>query len=265
MIDALLRDVLLRAPAPALHVNYRYLLAWAQAVGGRILDFGCGEGQIVAAARALGLDVEGADVFYGGSEARRVVEAAGLLGASIREIKDGKLPFEDRRFDLVVSNQVFEHIEALGPALDEVARVLKPEGLLVCTFPTLEVVREAHCGVPFLHRLPRDGRRVEWAARWQRFGFGYDKERKSKAQWAAEAVEWMDRYVHYRRRSENLREFGRRFDVRSMEEHYLAYRLRRKGAAGRLAALLRIPWARAAGCGICRRFNGIVLLARPRV
>ncbi len=265
MSEALLRDVLRRAPAPELHVNYRYLLAWVQAAGGRVLDFGCGEGQVVRAARALELDVAGADVFYGGSDAKRIVEAAGLLGTSIREIRDGKLEFADASFDLVVSNQVFEHIEALGASLDEVARVLKPGGRLVCLFPTLEVLREAHCGVPLLHRLPRDGRRAAWAARWHRVGFGYDKEKKPREQWAAEAVEWMDLYVHYRRRSELLREFERRFVTRSMEEHYLAYRLLRKGAAGRLAPLLRIPWARAAGRGICRLLNGVVLLARRRV
>lgn len=262
MIEGLLRDVLRRAPAPELHVNYRYLLSWAQAVGGRILDFGCGEGQVVRAARALGLDVAGADVFYGGSDAKRVVEAAGLLGTSIREIRNGKLEFPDGAFDLVVSNQVFEHIGALGPSLDEVARVLKPEGLLVCLFPTLEVLREAHCGVPLLHRLPRDGRRAAWAALWHRVGFGYDKEKKPREQWAAEAVEWMDRYVHYRRRSEILGEFTRRFATRPMEEHYLAYRLLRKGGAGRLAPLLKVSWVRAAGRGVCRFLNGIVLLGR---
>ncbi len=261
MSEALLRDVLRRAPAPELHVNYRYLLAWAQAVGGRVLDFGCGEGQVVRAARELELDVMGADVFYGGSDARRVVEAAGLLGTRIRDIRAGKLEFPDAAFDLVVSNQVFEHIEALGPALDEVARVLKPGGLLVCLFPTLEVLREAHCGVPLLHRMSRDGRRAGWAERWHRIGFGYDKEKKPRAQWAAEAVEWMDRYVHYRRRSEILAEFRRRFFTESKEEHYLAYRLLRRGS-GRLAPLLKVPWARAAGRGICRLLNGIVLVAR---
>jgi SAM-dependent methyltransferase len=264
---SLLRDVL-NAPIPGdLHVNYRYMLSWARAVtdlrpGARVLDFGCGDGRVVRAAGPLGLDVVGADVFYGGSEARRDVETAGLLGTSVREIRDGRIDFESGAFDLVVSNQVFEHVEALEPTLAEVARVLKPDGLLVCLFPTREVLREAHCGVPLLHWLERDDRRIAWAARWQRMGFGFDKQKKSPEAWAREAVEWMDRYVRYRPRRDVLARFSRRFQVDPIEEHYLAYRLRAKGAAGGLAPLLGIPWAAAAGRAICRRFNGVVWRAR---
>jgi SAM-dependent methyltransferase len=200
----------------------------------------------------------GADVFYGGSDARRDVAASGLLGTSIREIRDGRLEFPDGAFDLVVSNQVFEHIEHLGPSLAELARVLRPDGTLVCLFPTREVLREAHCGVPFLHWMERDARRVAWAERWYWAGNSYDREKKTPQAWAREAVEWMDRYVHYRGRSEVRAAFAQRFRVEPMEEHYLAYRLRQKGAIGRLWPVLGIPWAAAAGRAICRRFNGVV-------
>ena len=48
----------------------------------RILDFGCGAGRLVAEGRAEGLDIWGADVYYGGSSTRREAEAAGLLGTA---------------------------------------------------------------------------------------------------------------------------------------------------------------------------------------
>lgn len=264
---SLLRDVLGAATPADLHVNYRYMLAWAgttaaRIAGARILDFGCGDGRVVRAARAAGWDVVGADVFYGGSDARREAEAAGLLGTSVREIQDGRLDFPDGAFDLILSNQVIEHVEALGPTLGELARVLKPGGTLVCLFPTREVVREAHCGVPFLHWMDRGAERAAWAARWHWAGNSHDREKRTPEDWARTAVDWMDRYVRYRRRSELLREFGRRFRVTSMEEHYLAFRLRQKRGLGRLWPVLGIPWAAAAGRLICRRFNGVVWRAR---
>lgn len=243
MLSELLRRVLAVPSEPAeLHVNYRYLLAWARAVGGRILDFGCGDGQVVRAGRARGLDILGADVKEGVDH----------------RIRDNRLPFDDRSFDLVLANQVVEHLEALEDSLEEVARVLKPGGLLVCLFPTSEVLREAHCGVPFLHWLPK-GARVGWAALWHPIGFSFEKGTKPAARWAAEAVDWMDRHVHYRRRADVLRAFGRRFDVLPAEEHYLAYRLRR------WAPFLRIPWARAGSRVVCRRLNGMVLVGRRRL
>lgn len=230
-----------------LHVHYRYLLDWARRAGpgARILDFGCGQGQVVKAARAEGLDLVGADVkpeFEG-----------------VHEIRDDRLPFEDRRFDLVLSNQVFEHVPSLERSLDEVARVLKPGGRLVCLFPTAEVLREAHCGVPFLHWLPRGWRRTSYAALWHRWGHSFDKDRKPAAAWAAEAVEWMDRFVFYRRRADVLRAFARRFGMSEIEEQYLAFRW------PRWAPLWRIPWARAAGRALCRRLNGVVLAGCRRV
>ncbi len=263
----LLRDVLAASLPPALgslHVNYRYLLGWSQALaerrsGMRLLDFGCGPGQLVEAAMTLGLDARGADVFYGGEKDRQEVVARGLLGNVVREIRDGRIPFDDATFDLVVSNQVFEHVEDLDGTLAEVRRVMKPDGMLVALFPTREVVREAHCGVPFLHWRPR-GERVAHALRWSRWGSGFEKEKKSAEDWAREAVAWVDRYVFYRTRSETLRSFEKAFAITAAEEHYLAYRLPWRP----LAPLLRVPWAREASRLVCRRFNGAVLTARKR-
>lgn len=226
-----------------LHVHYRYLLAWARR-GGRTLDFGCGDGLVVRTGRAEGLDIHGADP---------------RPGPGIEEIRDGRLPYPDGHFDLVVSNQVLEHVERLDSAVDELARVLKPGGRLLALFPTAEVLREAHCGVPFLHWLPRRPARVAYAALWHPIGFSFEKGAKPASRWAAEAVEWMDRNVFYRRRADVLRELGRRFDVAPIEEDYLAFRFRR------WAPLLRIPWAREGGRLLCRRLNGVVLLGRRRL
>lgn len=257
----LMRDVLsdsLPAAAGALHVNYRYMLSWARAAtarrpSARILDFGCGDGRVVETGRGLGLDLQGADVFYGGENDRERAARSGLLGSFVHEIRGGRIPFADGSFDLVLSNQVLEHVEDLEAALREVSRILKQDGAFVCLFPTREVIREAHCGVPLLHWLPKGSpRRARWAALWHGIGSGFDKEKKTRAQWAREAVAWMDRYVTYRRRADLLRTFGRLFRFVPAEEHYLAYRFGWKSFA---------PLFRGASRLACRRLNGTVLAA----
>jgi 2-polyprenyl-3-methyl-5-hydroxy-6-metoxy-1,4-benzoquinol methylase len=91
----------------------------------RILDFGCGAGAVVAAGRAAGLDMFGADVFFQGSSgSREEAERAGLLKTAIHEVRDGRLDFEDGAFDLVTNNQVMEHVEDLDATLGELHRVL---------------------------------------------------------------------------------------------------------------------------------------------
>ena len=44
------------------------------------------------------------------------------------------LPFTDRSFDLIISNNVFDHIIELSKALEECYRVLQPGGQVVITF-----------------------------------------------------------------------------------------------------------------------------------
>jgi SAM-dependent methyltransferase len=244
------------------------MLSWAAALASRrprarILDFGCGDGKVVEAARNLGLELYGADVFYQGPEEREKILKSGLLGTLVREIRDGRIPFEDETFDLILSNQVFEHVEDLDPTIAELSRVLKRSGLLVCLFPTREVVREAHCGVPFLHWLPKGARGRRAYAELRSFaGFSFDKEKKARRQWASDAVEWVDRYVFYRRRAELLRSLERAFRWEPIEDHYLSYRLAHEGGRGALGPLLRIPWVREAARAFCRRFNGTAILAR---
>src|SRR5207249_10832544 len=70
-----------------------------------ILDFGCGEGQVVEQARSLGLEFYGADVFYEGEEDRKKVAASGLLGTVVREIRAGKIPL-DRKSTRLNSSHV---------------------------------------------------------------------------------------------------------------------------------------------------------------
>ena len=107
--------------------------------GGRVLDLGCGEGQIARALAATGCAVVGADPTPG-QIAAAVDRSEGPEGAvdpatdrsSPRYVRAGaeSLPFADRSFDAVVVALVLEHLDDLDGTLAEIARVLGPGGRL---------------------------------------------------------------------------------------------------------------------------------------
>ncbi len=73
----------------------------------RILDFGCGAGRTIKSLRALG---------YANAYGYDVGDGRTLLGVERDRVCVGsllnlRLPYEDNSFDLVVSDQVFEHVQ----------------------------------------------------------------------------------------------------------------------------------------------------------
>src|ERR1019366_9228148 len=62
--------------------------------------------------------------------------------------------FADCYFDLVVNNQVLEHVDDLDGVLREIHRVVKPGGQVLSIFPSRDVFREGHIGIPFAHWFP---------------------------------------------------------------------------------------------------------------
>jgi SAM-dependent methyltransferase len=91
----------------------------------RVLDVGCGEGQIARLATKVGAStVVGVDPTWSQvAEGRR---RGG--GPHYARAEAARLPFADASFDAVVACLVFEHIESVDDALAEVGRVLEPGG-----------------------------------------------------------------------------------------------------------------------------------------
>jgi 2-polyprenyl-6-hydroxyphenyl methylase/3-demethylubiquinone-9 3-methyltransferase len=93
--------------------------------GLRVLDLGCGKGRFARRLAQGGAKVVGLDV------SRGMLEAAAGAGLPCLVASARRLPFPDRAFDAVVAVEVFEHLGAIGTALDEARRVLRPGGRLV--------------------------------------------------------------------------------------------------------------------------------------
>lgn len=67
----------------------------------------------------------------------RVLDEAGIPHETkLIQRGEANLPFEDEFFDIIVSFYALEHIQPLGPYLDEISRILKPGGKLVGGIPS---------------------------------------------------------------------------------------------------------------------------------
>jgi ubiquinone/menaquinone biosynthesis C-methylase UbiE len=96
----------------------------------RILDWGCGWGQMTHLLRERGLDVTAFDYRpEQPQEGWRPLERYPDVEAYISH-DPVKLPFEDDSFDAVLSLGVLEHVARPGDSLDELRRVLRPGGTL---------------------------------------------------------------------------------------------------------------------------------------
>lgn len=102
--------------------------------GARILDVGCGPGELVLRLRQEGYDALGVDIAPGMvEEAIRLLHSAGFADAaervSVGDIEH--LRFPDATFDAVIAAGVIEYQAGDAEALREMRRVLKPGGCLI--------------------------------------------------------------------------------------------------------------------------------------
>lgn len=197
---------------------------------GRILtalDFGCGNGRMITRSLEGGFgDFWGADTYYGEGEifAHDGDTVPTATRQRIKLLMPGEsLPFEDNTFDFVCSNQVFEHVADLQETVRELARVTRPGGTHVHLFPTLELIKEAHLGVPLIHRLPL-AKREAWARRFYSRAY-YAKETASFDEWWKSMGSFLAEHTYYRPSAEYDKAFGQHFRVTHVERQKLAFHL----------------------------------------
>ena len=113
---------------------HRYHFTAPLVAGLDVLDVACGEGYGSALLATRAATVIGADI------AQTAVDHAGARYAAVanlgfRQADCAALPFAAASFDAVVSFETIEHIVAQEPFLDEIRRVLRPDGLLILSCP----------------------------------------------------------------------------------------------------------------------------------
>jgi SAM-dependent methyltransferase len=141
----------------------------------RVLDIGCGTGDVMAALAGRGPQVVGYDISSGIVEKARArfrgqptvtLECANLVDA----------PIEHGPYDLVTSVTVLQHQvddHALGAVLTKVSHELKPEGRIV----VLEVVLPEGAAGELAEDYVRPRTRSEWLAHFESAGLQLEFER----------------------------------------------------------------------------------------
>jgi SAM-dependent methyltransferase len=113
---------------------HRYHFAARWCAGKRVLDVACGEGYGTALLARHAAHVTGADI-----SAEAIAHArnryGSLANAKFVEASCTALPLDDASVDVAVSFETIEHIAAQAEFIEELARVLKPGGVLVLSCP----------------------------------------------------------------------------------------------------------------------------------
>jgi SAM-dependent methyltransferase len=136
--------------------------------GVRVLDLGCGLGEFARAfarrgARALGTDIATSRLAEARQRVKNDPAAAGVEG--FMAAAGEHLPFRTGSLDLIVLNEVIEHVDDDRKTLHEIARALRPGGICVLYAPNRLYPFETHGiyigqryvfgNIPFVNWLPR--------------------------------------------------------------------------------------------------------------
>lgn len=222
--------------------------------GMRVLDLGCGNGSTVRGWMDMGFDAYGCDFqFKGGPNVEELVRDERI---SLIAQDPYRLPYPDVSFDIIVTNQVFEHVNDYDATLREMRRVLKPDGCCLNVFPARGLVIEPHVFVPFATVLQNRA----WLKLWALLGIRKGNQRALPWREVAERNhDYLTTSTNYLSSREIRRHFLNHFtDTRYVERVFLRHSPNGRGRAlyrlGRtfppLFVLYRSLWSR-------------VVLARP--
>jgi ubiquinone/menaquinone biosynthesis C-methylase UbiE len=101
--------------------------------GLRILDAGCGEGQLVERIHQRSPEHQ-----YEGLDITPVALESAQKRCPYAKFSAGDMcamPYADASFDVVLCSEVLEHIHEYQKAISECERILKPGGLFIASFP----------------------------------------------------------------------------------------------------------------------------------
>ena len=183
----------------------------------RILDVGCGDGLLLSyLAGTLGAVCPGVTFeFYGFDVSDHGVQPEGYFQEAVGQLsrdhpnvpwaerlrlisQSDPWPWPAEYFDVILSNQVLEHVRDHGRFFGEIARTLRPDGFSAHLFPLRHVLIEPHLHLPLVHRvrgqvsLDRFLRILSW------LGLGrFNRQRESLDSFAARHADYLRSNVNY--------------------------------------------------------------------
>jgi len=123
--------------------------------GLRLLDVGCGMGGFAVAARLAGAEVVALDYNPAYAAITTLRAKRHNLTLPVGVAAGENLPLPSAHFDAVTCWDVLEHAQAPKKLLTELARVLRPDGVLVLTAINRFAFRDPHYHLPLVNWMPR--------------------------------------------------------------------------------------------------------------
>jgi len=214
-------ETALNGSAQRMHVQLAILsdAGFTPQDGARILDLGCGNGSLVAEYRRAGYRAYGCDLAFKPGPHVEDLARKGYIRLIGRN--PYRLPFDDREFDFVISDQVFEHVRNYDETLAEHRRVLKPSGAGLHIMPSRYAPIEGHVFVPLATIIQS----YWWLRVWAQLGVRTTAQRgMSPAERARRNAEYLRTSTNYLSKRQMTREFARHFaEVRYVEDLFLKY------------------------------------------
>jgi ubiquinone biosynthesis O-methyltransferase len=172
------------------HLEQALILELAGNVAGlRVLDIGCGDGELTLRLWERGAQITGIDASPEMIEAARARAKNRQAPVAFEVAAAEQLPFESERFDVVVAITILCFVPNAAPVFREIARVLRPSGRLVIgelgRWSSWAMARRirAWCG----------------SALWRRARFRSQRELRSLTENAGLAVETVRGAIYYPR------------------------------------------------------------------
>jgi SAM-dependent methyltransferase len=126
----------------------RYLVKrYKLSVGKKMLDLGCGRGDFLRGFLRCGINGYGVDR---SKIAKSICPEAKI---TLSDLGNESLPYKDNSFDLVFSKSVLEHFYYPEELVQEIYRILKPNGLVITMVPDWESIYKTFYE-DYTHRTP---------------------------------------------------------------------------------------------------------------
>lgn len=126
----------------------------------KVLDVGCGEGGISIAFAKKGVEQYGIDIDSERIERIKVRVKEENVKVTLLVADALKMPFISDYFDVVICNDVIEHVPSSEHLIEEIDRVLKPNGYLYLQAPNrispYQFIKDCHYGLFGITLLPRN-------------------------------------------------------------------------------------------------------------
>ena len=187
----------------------------------RILDLGCGNGDLVLLLTdnlpqlnpGFKFELYGYDINeHGGIKEGYLQNLIHNLTEKFSQIdwneriklisENDPIPFPDQFFDIIISNQVMEHVKDHSKLFSELNRTLKPNGLSAHLFPFKDIIIDPHINLPFVHKIMNLDSRKNTIKLFSKLGMGkfhaYQKKYGHNLdQFTQEFSDYFSRLVHY--------------------------------------------------------------------